>query len=73
MAQKVAKCGTTWHTGWSDGLETTFNRFLVIKNIGIDTYQGMVVIKLDFGNLLWVPRWLQKWHKAAKVAHRMVR
>jgi hypothetical protein len=37
VAPKVAKSDTRGGH-WSDDLETTFNRFLFIKNIGIDTY-----------------------------------
>ncbi len=40
--------GQKWHTGWSDELKTTFNRFTTINNIGIDTKHGMVVIILNF-------------------------
>jgi hypothetical protein len=39
-----SKSGKKWHTEWSDENETSFNRFLVIINIGIDTQQGMVAI-----------------------------
>ena len=38
---RVLRWLQNWHTRWSDELETTFHRFAIIKNIGIDTYHGM--------------------------------
>jgi hypothetical protein len=40
----ASKSGKKWYTGWFDEIETPFNRFVVIINIGIDTQQGMVAI-----------------------------
>ena len=39
-----SKSGKKWHIGWSDQIETSFNRFVVTINIGVDTQQDMVAI-----------------------------
>jgi hypothetical protein len=39
-----SKSGKKWHTEWSDEIETSFNRLVVIINIGIDTQEDMVAI-----------------------------
>ena len=43
-----------------------FNQFFIIKNIGIDTYDDMVVTNMDFINLFLcfvvAPKWLT-WQK----------
>ena len=64
----MAKCGKKWHTGWSDEIETSFNRFVVIINIGIDTQQGMVAVNLNFDNF-GLRGGSKKWQK---VTQRMV-
>ena len=43
-----SKSGKKWHTEWFDEIETSFNRFVVIINIGIDTQQGMVALNWEF-------------------------
>jgi hypothetical protein len=39
-----SKSGKKWYTERFDEIETSFNRFVVIINIGIDTQQDMVAI-----------------------------
>jgi hypothetical protein len=62
-----SKSGKKWYTEWFDEIETSFNRFVVIINLGIDTQKGMVAINYDFdhfgfrGGPKSGKKW-QKWH-----------